>query len=714
MPTKVTINNGTVVINDGASFLVTNLDGSIDEKLAQGFFVNDTRLISYYEISINHTPLSLLASSTLSHHSALYEFTNRSLKTVNGDIPAGRIMLEVRRDVVDGLHEDIDITNHFTETVEFQLMLSARSDFADIFQVKAQNLLTRGQQETTWNDGVLKTDYCNGEFYRGIAIAPKCTISTTRYANGYIFFDVRLEPGEEWHTCVDFKVLIDREHVLTPAHTCHLPHTTAASRERDSFLEGTTRIKTSHPDLEQFWEQGLIDLGALRIEVNSQGERFWMPAAGIPWFVAVFGRDTLISSLQTMAVYPQFAHGAVLKLAELQATEIDDWRDAQPGKILHEIRSGELAFHKEVPHTPYYGSIDATMLWIITLSESYQWTANLDLLKRCQSSLDQALSWIDRYGDFDGDGYVEYLGRSSNGLENQGWKDSGDSMVYPDGTKVKPAIALCEVQGYVYDAWCRAADLYEILDEPNRAAQLRQKAADLYERFNRDFWIESESFYGLGLDSQKTLIESITSNAGHLLWSGLVPPERAEPFVRRLFQPDLWCGWGIRTLSAKNPAYNPISYHLGSVWPHDCSIIAAGFKRYGYDDRVNQVADGIFSAARYFEAGRIPELFAGIKRRPDGFPIPYPDACIPQAWAAGSIFFLIHSILGLSANAAQEQLFVKPHLPSWLPELELQNLTLGNAILSIHFNRTPAGETHWTVTALEGKLEVVDQRQIIR
>ena len=317
----------------------------------------------------------------------------------------------------------------------------------------------------------------------------------------------------------------------------------------------------------------------------------------------------------------------------------------------------------------------------------------------------KALTWIEKYGDFDRDGFVEYQTRSALGLRNQGWKDSGDSVVYPDGTQVEPPIALCEVQGYVYNAWRRAAEIYEVWGEPEQAKTLRQKADELYQRFNDRFWIEDEGFYCLGLDNKKQQIQSIASNPGLLLWSGIVPKDRAERLVHRLFQPDLWCGWGIRTLSSQNPAYNPISYQLGSVWPHDNAAIATGLKHYGYHAEANRIAEGIFAAASYFEAGRMPELFGGIERQPNSFPVPYPDANIPQAWAAGSIFLLIRTILGLEANAPQRQLKVQPVLPKWLPDLELTNLSVGDATVALRFWRE-GEQTRWEVTHLNGELNV--------
>ena len=640
----------------------------------------------------------------ITHHSALWEFTNPELPTARGMLPYGRLLVTVRRDIVNGMHEDIDITNCDRERVEFQLILTIRSDFADIFQVKSKQLLQWGKVQTTWKDGIPTTEYRNGAFYRGIITSPNCSSSTSLYDQECLLFDIALTPGEKWHTCINHTALADGD-VLKPQQTCVVPHLTEAGKVRDDFIARATQLESSNAEVAAYYRQALVDMGALRIKVENNERHFWMPAAGIPWFVAVFGRDSIIASLQTMAVYHNFARGSLVKLSELQAHTVDDWRDAQPGKILHEIRQGELAQLHEIPHTPYYGTVDTTPLWIITLAETYSWNASLSMLDECRVSLERALDWIDKYGDLDGDGFVEYLTHSKDGLRNQGWKDSGDSMVYPDGTQVDPPIALCEVQGYVYDAWRRAADIYKIWGQSERVKTLHQKADALYQQFNERFWMEDEGFYCLGLDSSKQQIKSITSNPGHLLWSGIVPKERAQKLVKRLFQADMWCGWGVRTLSSHNPAYNPISYQLGSVWPHDNSLIAAGLKRYGYHQEANRIAEGIFAAASYFEAGRMPELFAGIERRPDGFPVPYPDANIPQAWAAGAIFLLIRTMLGLEADATHRQLRIHPTLPEWLPDLTLKHLQVGNAAISLRFWREDE-QTRWQVTDVDGDLQV--------
>lgn len=703
MPTKVTVNSGQIAINDGSTFLVTATDGSIDENLPQGFFVRDTRLISYYEISLNRYRLLPLAASNITHHSALYQFTNPEMLTVNGTLPADSLIVTIRRDIVRGMHEDIDITNYHHKSVAFQLMLAVRSDFADIFEVKAKQIVIRGKTETTWN-GVLSTEYHNDSFHRGIVIEPICASSEPSYANGRLFFEVAIAPGQTWHTCVNFTALADGD-TFSPQRTCTEPHQTAAGKIRDEFLGKATKLHSSNAEIAGFYQQSLVDIGALRIQVEDKGQKFWMPAAGIPWFMAVFGRDAIIASLQTMAVDRDLARGTLIQLAQLQATEVDDWRDAQPGKMLHELRQDELTQLHQLPYYPYYGTVDTTILWIVTLAEAYRWNADKSMLDECRAPLEKALTWIDKYGDFDQDGFVEYLTRSPKGLRNQGWKDSGDAIVYPDGSLVPPPIALCEVQGYVFAAWQSAAEIYQVWGESEIAQKLRAKAINLYQRFNDRFWMENEGFYCLGLDNNKQQIQSIASNPGQLLWTGIVPKERAEKLVKRLFQTDLWCGWGIRTLSANHQAYNPISYQRGGVWPHDNSIIAAGLKRYGYHQEANRIADGIFAAASYFEAGRMPELFAGIERQNDNFPVPYLDANIPQAWAAGSLFLLIRTILGLEADAPQRILKVQPYLPEWLSELELKNLRVGDATVALRFWQNKE-QTQWKITDMKGELQV--------
>ena len=375
-------------------------------------------------------------------------------------------------------------------------------------------------------------------------------------------------------------------------------------------MERCTEVLTPNEHVYRMYHQAVEDMGALRIYDLDVSDEAWVPAAGVPWFVTLFGRDSLIVSLQNMSVAPGFAAGALVRLAEYQATERDDWRDAQPGKILHEIRFGELAHFHSIPFTPYYGTADATLLYPIVLCEHYHWTGDLDHLQKGWKPAEACLRWMDDYGDLDGDGFQEYKTFSSLGYENLGWKDSPEAVVYADGAQVAQPKGLCELQGYAYDAKVHMAELCATMGDPEKGAALLAQARALKTAFNDAFWMQDEGCFAFGLDREKRQINSVASNAGHCLWSGIADDDKARLTAQRLLQPDMWSGWGIRTLSSRNPAYNPSAYHLGTVWPHDNGIIAAGMKRYGMTNEANQVIRGIFDAARGFEAYRLPEVFA--------------------------------------------------------------------------------------------------------
>jgi glycogen debranching enzyme len=427
--------------------------------------------------------------------------------------------------------------------------------------------------------------------------------------------------------------------------------------------------------------------------------------------MAPFGRDSLVVSLQNIIIYPEFAQGALDVLGRWQAKERDDYRDAEPGKIMHELRYGELAHFKLIPHTPYYGTADATPLFLITLHAAWRATGDRSLLERHLETAEACLSWIDEWGDRDGDGFQEYQTRSKVGYENMAWKDSGDSMTYLDGTLVKGPKALCELQGYVYDAWLRVADIYDELGRTDRAAALRAKAATLHHRFNETFWDEEAGFYAYMLDGEKRKVMTVASNPGHLLWSGIVPPDRAARVVARLMAPDMNSGWGIRTLSALHSAFNPYSYQNGSVWPHDNALIALGFKRYGFAAEVGQIARDISRAAGHFQLNQLPELYSGVQRGEGDFPAQYLGANVPQAWAAGSVFALLQAILGITLDAPRERIFVDPALPAWLPDITLSDLRLGRHRCDVRFWRADDGTTRFEV--LRGPTHIVEQQRFL-
>jgi glycogen debranching enzyme len=708
MPVEISVGPPLLTINQSTTFMVTDLGGGIADQTEQGVFAGDTRFLNYYAVFANGWPWIRLTSSPITYYAARVELTNPAIKTEEGEIPSGTLGLSICRTVGEGIHEDLDITNYGLRPVRFNLEIALRSDFADLFEVKSHEFVRRGRIETVWDpeQSEVRTTYTHRDFHRQFAYRLLNAGSPAHYANGRVTFEIALAPGAAWHTCAHY-ILAGAGQVRVPVYGCaHLGEATDFDRLQAAWQEQASRLTSSNEELYRLYRQSVEDMGALRLYEHDLAPDAWVPAAGVPWFVTIFGRDSLIAGLQTLMVHPGLARGALKKLAEYQATETDDWRDAQPGKILHEIRTGEEAYFNRTPHNPYYGTADATPLYLILLHETWKWTGDGGLLREYRDTALRCLEWIDRYGDLDGDGFQEWRTRSPQGYENQGWKDAGTAIVYPDGSQVRQPKGTCELQGYVFDAWLRMAEIFDALGEPERARDLRRKAAELQERFEERFWCEDIGCYALGLDPDKRPIETIASNAGHCLWSGIATPEHAERVVRRLMESDMWSGWGIRTLSARNPAYNPFSYQRGSVWPHDNGIIAQGFKRYGCAEEAARIARDISEAASYFVSHRLPELYSGLPRRPGTFPVQYLGANVPQAWAAGSVFHLLGAILGLRADAPRGRLYVDPALPDWLRDLTLHSVEVGRARLDLRCWRE--GErSRWDASVHEGTVEVV-------
>jgi glycogen debranching enzyme len=710
VPIEINVGPPLLTINNSGTFIVTEPAGEIAADSEQGLFANDTRFISYYSIAANGRSWVRRTSSTVTYYSAQIYLTNAQISTIDGEVEAGTLALIIRRSVGDGVHEDLDITNFGLKAVRFNLEIALRSDFADIFEVKAHRFVRRGKTETEWDKEhqELKTSYTNRDFRRSV-IVRAVSETLASYANGRITFDVSLPPGGEWHACNEF-VLVENDRRRVPIRSCFdKGHETRFDGLQRDWLSKATSLTSQNEDIYRLYRQAVEDMGALRLHDHDSSDDLWVPAAGVPWFVTLFGRDSLLVGMQNMAVNPGFALGALKKLAEFQAHEVDDWRDAEPGKIPHEIRFGELAHFHLIPHTPYYGTADATPLYLIVLHEAWKWLGDASLLRDYRDVALRCLEWIDRYGDLDGDGFQEYQTRSKQGYENMGWKDAGDACVYADGTQVKQPKALCELQGYVFDAWMRMAEIFDTLGEEPRALTLRNKAADLRTRFEQRFWCEDIGCYAFMLDSNKEPVRTVASNAGHLLWSGLPSRQHAERTMKRLFESDMWSGWGIRTLSARNPAYNPLSYQRGSVWPHDNGIIALGFKRYGFAAESARIARDISEAASYFVSYRLPELYGGVERRPGSFPVQYTEANLPQAWASGSVFHLLQAVLGLQADAPNRRLNVDPQLPAWLPDLHLRGLRVGEAKVDLRFWRE-AGTTRWEAEVKQGQLELQEKQ----
>jgi len=675
---------------EGDMFLCADAEGNLDAEKAigAGFYWRDTRYLSDFMLQVDgHAPL-LLSTSADRVFASHVDLANQDLVEEDGTIAAVQGTVNIRRTrVIDGrLHERIRVKNYNAAAVDLTVRLTFGTDFADIFEVRGLKRATRGKMAR-----------------------PKAGRRSAAFAyagEDGVFRETRiafeLEPTE---------VMVDDEQVvaewrlrLQPTQTEMIALTVeprAASspnlpersfdvvmhdlrRSYESWERSCTRIWTDNELYNSLLSRGMRDLRAL-LTPTRHGN---LVAAGIPWFVAPFGRDALLTCHQTLMLNPDLTRATLEVLAAFQADEVDEWRDAQPGKILHELRQGELAGAGVIPHTPYYGSIDSTPLWLLLLGTYYRWTGDLEFCRKLLPNVERALAWIADYGDRDGDGFLEYQRSSPRGLVNQGWKDSHDSIGHVDGKLAEGPIALAEVQGYVYMAKLRMAEVFEALGNAPRAATLRGEAASLRAAFNEHFWVESEQFFAMALDGDKRQVAAISSNPAHGLYCGIVDQEKAGPMARRLLAPDMFSGWGVRTLSKSAAAYNPMSYHNGSIWPHDNAIIGAGLKRYGFAKATNRLATAMFEMAVTVDDMRLPELFCGFTRRSPNRPVAYPVACSPQAWAAGAPFLLLQAMLGISANAPANTINVnKPHLPGWLNTVELHDLRVGSSTVSVVFQR---------------------------
>jgi glycogen debranching enzyme len=709
MPFKVQIGPSQIAVHEGETMLVTENDGQIRWPSEKGLYFFDTRVISSWSIQSNGEDWDLLSGGAVSYYGARIFLTNRAILTEDGTIPARVLGLTISRSIGGGMHEDIDIVNRSMKTVKFQLEIALRSDFADIFEVKSGKIVRRGRISTEWSHfrQKLQTTYRNEDFMRKVTIAPVAKKAV--YANGRLSFEIELAPGANWHNCLAY-TLEDSERIYPPPTGCAgQSHTTEQAEPLAKWLETVLKIRTSNEEFYRMYRQALEDIAALRLPIAGTDRMSFIPAAGLPWYIAPFGRDSLIVTLQNTLIYPEFAHGVLEILGSLQAHEDDPYRDAEPGKIPHERRYGELAHFKLIPHTPYYGTADATPLYLITLHAAWRAIGDVALLKQHLKTAEGCLAWIDKYGDRDGDGFQEYQTRSPAGYENMGWKDSSDAIVYPDGTQVRGPKALCELQAYVYEAWVRMAEVFDALDKPDRAEALRNKAAVLFKRFNEAFWDEEMGFYVLALDGDKKKVRTVASNAGHCLACGIVPRERAKRVVDRLMEPDMWSGGGIRTLSSLNPAFNPYNYQTGSVWPHDNAIIAIGFKRYGFGAEAARIAHDISKSASRFLLNQLPELYSVLTPDEIPFPVQYIGANVPQAWAAGSAFMLMQAMLGFVPDAPRNKLYIDPLLPAWLPDLTVIDMRVGQHKLDIRFWRE--GErTQFEV--IKGDAAMVERRDM--
>ncbi|MBM0257060.1 glycogen debranching N-terminal domain-containing protein [Micromonospora sp. 4G55] len=648
----------SIAVLSGPTFMYTDQAGDVPPGSIGGLVHLDTRLLSGWVLTINGGRMLVLRSQTLQHYSAQFVLTNPELP----GLPPDSLGVRRMRYIGDGFRERIELVSFRTEPVRLEIRLAVAADFADLFEVKSGVRDRSEQISRTHNSGgtALTFSYANGDFTAQTSV--RTSPPANRIEGDDLVWELDLAPRQIWQ--LDLHVpLPPGLGVVEPVKgdISEVIHGRVDDPLR-RWLSDRALTRSDNLVLERVLRQSRDDLGALRLDLEIKGQRVMLPGAGLPWFLSVFGRDTLITAYQTLVAGPMLARGAVLALARLQGTRCDDFTDEEPGKILHEFRSGELTRTGVKPYNPNYGTADATQLWLILLSEYWRWTRDDNTVRYLRDNALAALHWIDSYGDRDGDGYVEYATRSPEGLGNQCWRDSPDGVCFADGRIPVLPIATSDLQGYTYDAKLRLAELADgPLADPALAQRLRADAAALYERFNRDFWIsERGGYYAVGLDGDKNQINAKTSNMGHLLWSGIVLPERAEQVVRQLMSPEMFSGWGIRTLSNEERSYNALGYHLGTVWPHDNSLAALGMVRYGFRAEANQISLAMFEAAEQF-GYRLPEALSGYARDLMMFAVPYPTACSPQAWAAGAPLALLRAMLNL--NPVDGRLVIDPDIP---------------------------------------------------
>lgn len=653
----------TISILDGSTFVVSDRRGDIDADPDQphGLFFRDTRFLSRWRLTVDGKAPDVLSTDDSDYHAAQFFLAPRTGTIYKNP----HLSLFRRRLVGEGIHEDLTVLNHDAKPAELELRLEAAADFADLFEVK-DALRKKGELYRELRGAELVLGYRRDGFVRETLIS--ATAPQAELDEDGLRFKVRIEPYSQWETCIHVVPRVDRGCVVKYGHSAAAAKPNM-EKSLDDWLADAPKLGCDWDPLQHIYRQSLIDLAALRFYPDpDSGDS--LPAAGLPWFMALFGRDSLVASYQALPFVPELAETTLRTLAARQGTKVDDFRDEEPGKILHELRFGELTLFGERPHSPYFGSADATPLFLVLLDEAERWTGNAELVRELEGPARAALRWIDEYGDRDGDGYVEYEWRNrETGLENQCWKDSWNSILFADGSPSTLPRATCEIQGYVYEAKRRCARLArEVWGDAPLAERLEHEAAKLKRRFNEDFWLPERQHFALALDGDKRPVDSLTSNIGHLLWSGIAEEEKAAACAAHLLGKRLFSGWGVRTMAEGEGGYNPISYHNGTVWPHDNSLIALGLARYGYREEAGRIARALLEAAVCFRY-RLPEVFAGYSRELTRFPVEFPTASSPQAWATGAPLLFLRALLGLEPHGAQ--LGVDPALPEEIGRLEL-------------------------------------------
>jgi glycogen debranching enzyme len=662
------MSGGLVEILDGNTFVVSDSGGDMEASLTDptGLFSFDTRFLSKWILTLDGERLNPLSVDDLQYFETRF-FLVPGTGTVYVD---AKLSVIRRRAVGDGFHEELTILNHDEKPVDIVVRVEAASDFADLFEVK-DALQKKGTYSTQVDKSFLRLVYERGTYRRETSISASAPAT---FDEKGVTLVAHVEAHGAWTTDLDVVTTVGAGGTATKPKYRRNGRRARPNMERslDKWIDDAPRVESDWEPLKTTYRRSLVDLAALRFAPPVMGGHS-LPAAGLPWFMTMFGRDSIFTSLQALPFTPELAATTLLALGDWQGSRLDDFRDEDPGRILHEMRYGEMTAFEERPHSPYYGAADATMLYVVLLDEYERWTGDRKLVRSLEQQARAALAWIDEYADLLGNGYVSYERRNKEtGLENQCWKDSWDSISYRNGEIPGFPRATCELQGYAYDAKMRGARLARLVwKDPAYAERLENEAADLKRRFNRDFWVEDGEYFALALDNEGRQVDALASNNGHLLWSGIVDKSKAKAVAGNLMGPRLFSGWGIRTLAEGEGRYNPIGYHVGTVWPFDSSFVAWGLRRYGFKDEAAQIAAGILDAAEYFE-GRLPEAFGGYARTVTKYPVQYPTACSPQAWSTGAPLLLLRTLLGLEPLG--EHLVIDPVLPQGIGRLELLDI----------------------------------------
>ena len=733
--------HNTTYVSQSRTVLAAARDGLIHGQYEEGLFFNETRILSRYRYLIDGEEMIVSALSNVEQHTWLgyyitYPPTFDSLPPDEGsgavkEVSQETLELRVSRYVGEGMHEDLDLTNYTQKPISFELVLEIDADFADQVETIHQRI-QHGKREVHWKDGTQRTvleftyhaehsynqqgNIGTASILRGVQFEFTNFGSVPGRNEGGIVFRVDLPPHGEWHTCINVIPVWDAKPVR-PQYACRSfdPTNAEFDRRKILFLEESAHVEsveseTLTADVVESFQQARNDLAALRLFDSDREDRAWITAAGLPMYIALFGRDTLTTSLQSSMLSTQIMDGTLSELSKWQGKEFNHWRDEEPGRMLHEAHTGPLALLNYNPRARYYGSVTTSGFFAAVLAELWHWTGDKEQVRSFLPAARSALEWLKLYADVDQDGFYEYHTKSIQGVKHQAWKDSHDAVVYADGAQAEPPIAASEEQAFVYIAKYLLSEVLWWLDEKDFAKRLYHEAQELKKRFNEKFWMAEANYIPIGLDSNKRLIDSIASNAGHCVAAGIVDESRVERVAERMLADDLFSGWGIRTLSSIHPAYNPYSYHRGSIWPVEQGTFIFGLMRYGLIDPMHRLAKAFFESAALFDYHRLPELYGGHPRDSDHpFPALYLQANSPQSWSASAVLQVIQSLLGLYPYAPLHLLLIDPHLPEWLPELTLSNLHVGKGVCDIRFFRKKDGSSDYEVRDKRGQLHIVRQ-----